>query len=52
MANEKKKKYMKPQVIPIIEKENKNFIILCISIHWVDAVILDNDTTNHSWMTL
>lgn len=48
----KKKKYMKPQVIPIIEKENKNFIILCISIHWVDAVILDNDTTNHSWMTL
>ena len=23
----KKKKYMKPQVIPIIEKENKNFII-------------------------
>lgn len=51
MANEKNI-YMRPQVILILEKENKNFIILCISIHWVDAVILDNDTTNHSWMTL
>lgn len=51
MANEKNI-YMRPQVILILEKENKNFIILCISIHWVDGVILDNDTTNYSWMTL
>lgn len=43
---------MKPQVISLIEKENKSFIILLPSVLWIDATIIDNDTPNHFWMTL
>lgn len=45
-------KNMEPQVTLLIKKENKSFIILHPSVHRVDAVILDDDITNHSWMTL
>lgn len=49
MANEK---IMEPQVILLIKKENKSFIILLPSILWIDAIVIDNDRTDHSWMSL
>lgn len=48
MTNEKK--YMEPLVILLIKK--KSFIILLPSVLQINAIIIDNDTTNHSWMTL
>lgn len=45
-------KNMEPRVTLLIKKENKIFIILRPSVLRVDAVILDDDITNHSWMTL
>lgn len=49
MANEK---IMEPQVTLLIKKENKSFLILLSSILWIDAIVIDNDRTDHSWMTL
>lgn len=43
---------MEPQVILLIKKENESFIVPLPSVLQIDAIIIDSDTTNHSWMTL